>query len=177
MLKTAPAADQSVETMLTKEKANVGTLLVGLFPGAGNESRRWPLSHFAEVADHLIRNEGVRVIVFAGPEERPLIPDMRILFPEKTIFLDRLTIPQLVSAQARLTLFISNDTGPAHTAAAVGTPVVFIMDRPTPNSFTPVGDQHRLIGAEVIHQVSVQQVYQAVREILASSRTDKLRSL
>ena len=177
VLKTAPAADQSVETLLKKEKADSRTLLVGLFPGAGNESRRWPVEHFAEVADHLIRNEGVRVIVFAGPEERPLVPQMRTIFPAQTIFLDRLSIPQLVSAQARLTLFISNDTGPAHTAAAVGTPVVFIMDRPTPNNFTPVGDQHRLIGAAEIKQVSVQQVYQAVREVLAASRTDKLRSL
>ncbi len=177
MLKTAAAADESVEAILKKEKANSGTLLVGLFPGAGNESRRWPLEHFAEVADHLIRNEDVRIIVFAGPEERPLIPQMRTMFPAKTIFFDRLTIRELLSAQARLTLFISNDTGPAHTAAAVGTPVVLIMDRPKPNNFTPVGDQHRLIGAEEITRVSVQQVYQAAQEVLATSRTDKLRYL
>jgi len=175
MLKTAAVADQSVEAILKKEKANSGTLLVGLFPGAGHESRRWPLEHFAEVADHLIRNEDVRVIVFAGPEERPLIPQMRTMFPAKTMFLDRLTIPQLLSVQARLTVFISNDTGPAHTAAAVGTPVVLIMDKPTPNNFTPVGDHHRLVGAEQITLVSVQQVYQAVREILSTSRVDKLR--
>ena len=177
LLKTTAAADQSVEAILKKEKASSGTLLVGLFPGAGHESRRWPLEHFAEVADHLIRNEEVRVVVFAGPEERPLIPQMRTMFPAKTIFLDRLTIPQLLSAQARLTLFVSNDTGPAHTAAAVGTPVVLIMDRPTPNTFTPVGDHHRLVGAEKITEVSVQQVYQATREVLATSRTDKLRYL
>lgn len=177
VLKTAPAADQSVEALLKKEQANSKTLLVGLFPGAGNESRRWPLEHFAEIADHLIRNEGVRVIVFAGPEERPLIPQMRTQFPAKTIFFDRLTIPQLLSAQARLTLFISNDTGPAHTAAAVGTPVVLIMDRPTPNNFTPVGDHHRLVGAEKITRITVQQVYQAAREVLATSRTDQLKSL
>lgn len=177
VLTTAAAADKSVEAILRKEKANSGTLLVGLFPGAGHESRRWPLEHFAEIADHLIRNEKVRVIVFAGPEERPLVPQMRTMFPVKTIFLDRLTIPQLLSAQARLTLFVSNDTGPAHTAAAVGTPVVLIMDRPTPNTFTPVGDQHRLVGAAKITQVSVQQVYQAAREVLAANRIDKLSSL
>ncbi|HKS11099.1 MAG TPA: glycosyltransferase family 9 protein [Pyrinomonadaceae bacterium] len=177
VLTTAAAADKSVEAILKKENANSGTLLVGLFPGAGHESRRWPLEHFAEIADHLIRNEKVRVIVFAGPEERPLIPQMRTMFPAQTIFLDRLTIPQLLSAQARLTLFISNDTGPAHTAAAVGTPVVVIMDRPTPNNFMPVGDHHWLIGAAKITQVSVQQVYQAAREVLAANRIDKLSSL
>lgn len=175
-LKTTTAADKSVEAILKKEKASSGTLLVGLFPGAGHQSRRWPLEHFAAVADHLIRNNKARVIVFAGPEERPLVPQMRTMFPDKTIFFDRLTIPQLLSAQARLTLFISNDTGPAHTAAAMGTPVVFIMDQPKPNNFTPVGDHHRLVGAEKIALVSVNQVYQAALEVLARSRTDDLAS-
>jgi heptosyltransferase I len=177
VLRTAAAANTAVETLLQKEKADAGTLLVGIFPGAGHASRRWPLEHFAEIADHLIRNQQVRVIVFAGPEERPLLPQMRSLFPRNTIFLDKLTIPQFVSAQARLTLLISNDTGPVHIAAAVGTPVVVIMDCPKPHSFTPVGEQHRLILAPEITQISVRQVYQAAREVLSSSRTDKLRSL
>jgi ADP-heptose:LPS heptosyltransferase len=176
-LKTAAAANTAVEALLKKENANSGTLLVGLFPGAGHASRLWPLENFAEVADHLIRNDRVRVVVFAGPEERPLLPRMRALFPPGTIFLDRLTIPQLVSAQARLTLLISNDTGPVHTAAAVGTPVVVIMDCPKPHSFTPLGDQHRLIFGQEITRTSVQQVYQAAREVLAQNRTDRLKSL
>jgi len=177
VLRTAADANAAVEALLKKEHANSGALLAGIFPGAGNASRLWPLEHFAEVADHLIRNDGVRVVVFAGPEERALLPQMKKLFPAGTIFLDRLTIPQLVSAQARLTLFISNDTGPAHTAAAVGTPVVVVMDRPNLHSFTPVGDQHRLILGQEISQIPVQQVYQAAREVLAQSRTERLRSL
>ncbi|HSK62563.1 MAG TPA: glycosyltransferase family 9 protein, partial [Pyrinomonadaceae bacterium] len=123
-LKTVAAADVAVEALLKKENADSGTLLVGVFPGAGHPSRRWPVEHFAAVADHLIRNEHVRVIVFAGPEERPFIPRMRTIFPASTIFFDRLTIPQLVSAQARLTCLITKDTGPMHIAAAAGTPVV-----------------------------------------------------
>jgi ADP-heptose:LPS heptosyltransferase len=176
-LKTVAAADASVEALLKKEKANSGSLLVGVFPGAGHPSRRWPMEHFAEVADHLIRNERVRVIVFAGPEERPLIPQMRTVFPASTIFFDRLTIPQLVSAQARLTLLISNDTGPMHIAAAVGTPVVVVMNRPDPHSFIPLGDQHRLVYGEEVMQITVPEVYQAVVEVLARSRTDDLTSL
>ena len=177
VLKTATTANTAVETLLKKEKADAGTLLVGIFPGAGHESRRWPLAHFAEIADHLIRNQGVRVIVFAGPEERAFVPQMRSMFPKNTIFLDKLTISQLISAQARLTLLISNDTGPVHIAAAVGTPVVVIMDRPKPHSFTPIGEQHRLIMGQEITQISVEQVYRAAREVLSGSRTDNLRSL
>jgi len=176
VLKTSPADDKAVEGMLKKEKAQSRELLVGMFPGAGNASRVWPLEKFAEVADHLIRNDRVRVVVFAGPEERALVPQMRAVFPTGTIFFDRLTVAQLASAQARLTLFISNDTGPAHIAAAVGTPVVVILDRPDLNSFTPVGEQNRFIGGPLITNIPVLDVYRAAHELLAISRTDQMFS-
>ena len=101
---------------------------------------------------------------------------MRSVFPEKTIFFDRLTIPQLASAQARLTLFISNDTGPAHIAAAVGTPVVVVMDRPEPNNFMPVGEHNRFIGGARITEIPVADVYRAAHEILSSNRTNQIFS-
>jgi ADP-heptose:LPS heptosyltransferase len=173
-LKTSATADFAVEAMLKKEKAQSGALLVGLFPGAGNASRLWPLENFVQLADHLVRNDRVRIIVFAGPEERAMVPQMRPLFPAETIFFDRLTIPQLVSAQARLTAFVSNDTGPVHIAAAVGTPVIVVLDRPDPHSFTPVGDHHRLIYGSLITDIPVTEVYKAAHETLAIHRTDKL---
>ena len=173
-LKTTSAADFAVEALLKKEKAQSGELLVGLFPGAGNVSRMWPVEHFAELADHLVRNDRVRIIVFAGPEERARVPEMRPLFPASTIFFDRLTIPQLASAQARLTLFVSNDTGPVHIAAAVGTPVIVVLDRPDPHGFLPIGDQHRVVFGQSITEVSVAKVYKVAHELLAASRTDQL---
>jgi lipopolysaccharide heptosyltransferase II len=175
-LKTSNAADVAVDALLKKEKAQSGELLVGLFPGAGHITRRWPLEHYVQLADHLIRNERLRVIVFAGPEERALVAEMRTMFPPATIFFDRLTIPQLASAQARLTLMVSNDTGPAHLAAAVGVPVIVIMDRPTPHIFTLVGDHHRLMYGELIHKIRVETVYEAAQAVLARSRTDHLIS-
>src|SRR5205085_7396151 len=123
---------------------------------------------------HLIRNDRVRVVVFAGPEERALVPQMRGLFPGDTIFFERLTIPQLVSAQARLTLMISNDTGPVHVAAAVGTPVVVIMDCPEPHDFVPIGSQHRLILGDLITRISVREVYSAAHQVIALNRTEHL---
>jgi ADP-heptose:LPS heptosyltransferase len=175
-LKTSAVADHAVEALLKKEKAQSGELLVGLFPGAGHECRLWPLEHFAQLADHLVRNDRVRIIVFAGPEERGMVPQMRPVFPARTIFFDRLTIPQLASAQARLTLFASNDTGPAHIAAAVGTPVIVVLDRPDPHSFTPVGEQNRVICGPLITEIPVTEVYRAAHELLSTSRTDQLFS-
>jgi ADP-heptose:LPS heptosyltransferase len=173
-LKTLDVADDAVEALLKKEKAHSNALLVGLFPGAGSNDRRWPLERFAELADYLIRNEGVRIIVFAGPEERHLIAANKHVFPATTIFFDRLTILQLASLLARLTLFVTNDTGPMHIAAAVGTSVIELLGRTTPNTYTPIGDHHRVILAATMNDISVEDVYTAAHEMISSNRVEKI---
>jgi ADP-heptose:LPS heptosyltransferase len=173
-LKTRPSDAASLERILMKAKADAGSPLVGLFPGAGHPSRRWPLEQFASLADFLIRNDQVRVLVFLGPEERPIASDIRRQFPPSTIVLDHLTIPQLAAAQARLAAFVSNDTGPMHIASAVGTPVVLLLDKRAPVSYLPQGDRHRVIYNNVIGDITVDEVYEATRSILASGRTAAL---
>jgi heptosyltransferase-1 len=173
-LKTRPADAAALERILIKAKADAGAPLVGLFPGAGHPSRRWPLEQFASLADFLIRNDEVRVLVFVGPEERAFIKDIRQQFPPSTVILEQLTIPQLAAAQARLAAFVSNDTGPMHIASAVGTPVVLLLDKRAPESYLPQGDRHRVIYNSVIGDITVEEVYEATRSILASGRTPAL---
>jgi ADP-heptose:LPS heptosyltransferase len=173
-LRARAADDAAVEQMLMKEKADRETMLVGLFPGAGHPARRWPLERFSELAEMLVRNDGVRVIVFAGPEERALVKEMRAAFPRSTVFFDRLTIPQLAAALVRLSVFVSNDTGPMHVATAVGTAVVALLDRPTPNSFVPVEERHRVLYSRTIKELTTDEVYAATRALLAMSRTESL---
>lgn len=169
-LKTRKTDNDSVEQILTKAKVPPGAPLVGLFPGAGHPGRRWPLEKFADLADYLIRNDEVRVLVFAGPEEHALVQEMRNVFPPNTLILDRLTIPQLAAALARLAVFVSNDTGPMHIAVAVGTPVVALLDRPTPNSFVPIEDHHRVMYGQTIKEITTDEVYEVARELLTRNR-------
>lgn len=173
-LKTRLADDASLERILTKAKADAGAPLIGLFPGAGHPSRRWPLEQFASLADFLIRNDQVKILVFLGPEERAFVRDIRQQFPASVVILDQLTIPQLAAAQARLAAFVSNDTGPMHIAAAVGTPVVLLLDKRAPESYLPQGDRHRVIYNSVISDITVDEVYAATRAILAAGRTESL---
>ncbi|HKQ52418.1 MAG TPA: glycosyltransferase family 9 protein [Pyrinomonadaceae bacterium] len=175
-LRTRPEDDAAVEQMLRKEKAAAGAPLVGLFPGAGHPGRRWPLERFAELAERLVRNDSVRVILFAGPEERELVKQMRAQFPRSTVIFDRLTVPQLAAALARLSVFVANDTGPMHVATAVGTSVVALLDRPTPNSFIPVEERHKIIYSRRISEMTTDEVYEAARELLASGRVETLFS-
>ena len=173
-LRTTPRDDAAISRMLSKAKADSGTPLVGLFPGAGHPSRRWPLEQFASLAEFLVRNDQVRIVVFLGPEERALAKDVRQLFPPSVVILDQLNIPQLAAAQARLAAFVSNDTGPMHIASAVGTPVVLLLDKRAPESYLPQGDRHRVIYSSVITELAVEEVYEATRSVLASERTADL---
>jgi len=166
--------NRGIDAMLKKAKAESGTPLVGLFPGAGHPGRAWPLDKWGGLADFLLRNDGVRPVVFIGPEERAGAQEMRRLFPSATIFLEKLSIGELAAAQARLAVFVSNDTGPVHIAAAVGVPIVVLIGRPTPHAYIPVANSKRLIFSEGVHTISVEEVYAATREMLAVERMTTL---
>lgn len=174
-LKSRPEDDLAVEKLLLKNNLLSGdSPVVGLNPGAGHDSRRWPLARFGELAELLRRNDNVRVVVFAGPEERALVREMRSLFPNSITILDKLTIPQLAAAQARLAVFVSNDTGPMHIAAAIGTPVVLLLDNRAPDAYLPLGDTHRVVRGGRISDLTTEEVYRATRALLVAGRTAPL---
>lgn len=169
--------DRAVLEILRKERATLEGPLVGMFPGAGHPSRRWPMERFAELAWMLERNDRVRVILFAGPEEREMVRAARSSFPPSTLVLDRLTVPQLAAAAARLSVFVSNDTGPMHVAAAVGTPVVILMQHhPMFNCYIPPGERHRVVAASRIADIEAAQAYTATRSAFTTERMSSLFS-
>jgi len=175
-LQTRADDDRVIEQMLRKEKAHMTDApLVGVFPGAGHPSRRWPLERFAELAERLVRNDSVRIALLAGPEERGLVREMRAVFPPRTIVFDQLTISQLASLLARLSVFVSNDTGPMHIATAVGTSVVALFNGAAPNSYVPLEARHRVIHSRhLVTEIQTDEVYDAARALLTSDRTAAL---
>ena len=149
--------------------------LVGIFPGAGHPSRRWPIERFAELAWMLERNDSVRSVLFAGPEERKLVREALPKFPPSTIVLDKLTVPQLAAAAVRMSVFVSNDTGPMHVAAAVGTPVVILMQHhPMFNCYIPPGERHRVVAARTIGEITADLAYTAARAAFTTERASSL---
>jgi ADP-heptose:LPS heptosyltransferase len=92
--------------------------LVGLFPGSNAPSRRWPPSRFAALAGRLAA-AGARVVVFGGPAERAITAEVAA---GGAIDLGgRTDLSLLAAGLAACELVISNDSGPLHVAAAVGT--------------------------------------------------------
>jgi heptosyltransferase I len=174
-LKPSASDARAIDQILAKAKVDVGAPLVGMFPGAGNPSRRWPLARFAELADSFHRNDRLRTLVFIGPEERAITREMRAAFGSSATLVENLTLPQLAAALNRLSVLVSNDTGPAHVAAVVGTPVVVvIVNRSTPDGFEPLGDNHQLLYGVSPDEISVERVYEATRAVFTAERTASL---
>ena len=116
-----------------------------IHPFASSPSKRWPMEHFRAVASDL----GVPVKWTAGPDE-PL--DQAVRFDD----LYRLAC-WLATARA----YIGNDSGIAHLAAAVGTPVVAIFLTTDPRIWAPRGSQ-----VAVLTSPSVADVVETTRKII-----------
>jgi ADP-heptose:LPS heptosyltransferase len=100
--------------------------LVALNPGASDPQRRWPPANFAAVGDALAVT-GARVLITGAAEDAPLAAAIRqaMRCPAEDLT-GRLSLGGLAGLLERCELVASNDTGPLHLAAAVGTATVGI---------------------------------------------------
>jgi ADP-heptose:LPS heptosyltransferase len=173
-LRTRAEDDEAVQKMLEERGAAGGSSLVGLFPGASQPNRRWPLERFAELASRL-EKEGARMVVLLGPEERAVAEEMRAAFSSSALVLDGLTLSQVASLAARLSLFVSNDSGPMHLAAAVGTPVLLLLGAPIPGPywFGPVGEHHRIVARKSLAQITAAEVCATARSMLHATARNR----
>jgi heptosyltransferase-2 len=101
-----------------------GRPVVGLVPGAHASSRRWPAERFSRLASRLAA-DGARVVLFGSPGERDLAARVAAgADPTPADWSGRTPLPVLVECFRRLDFLVTNDTGPMHLAAAVGTPLL-----------------------------------------------------
>lgn len=130
--------------------------LVGLFPGAGHPSRCWRLENFAELAAKVV-NRGDVPVVFLGPEETGMRANVESTFPAATIIVDGLTIAEFIAAVSQVAVFVTNDTGPLHLAAAAGVAIVLLLDERAPTTYLPVTDRMTVVRNATIDEITVEQ--------------------
>jgi ADP-heptose:LPS heptosyltransferase len=111
--------------------------------GARWLTKRWPPAHFAEVARRAATDLGAGLVVVGSGEDRSLSAELRHhLGPLRLVDLSgRTTLLQLAALAAQSDLFLSNDTGPLHLAAAAGAAVVGIYTCTNPFLTGPYGPQ------------------------------------
>jgi lipopolysaccharide heptosyltransferase II len=129
---------------------------VVLHPGATAASRRYPPAHWAQVANALAR-DGCRLIFTGSGDESALIESIRLCVPQSHSLAGQLDLGKLAALISLAPLVIANNTGPAHIAAAVGTPIVVLYALTNPQH-TPWAVSSRVL----FHDVACRFCYKSV---------------
>jgi heptosyltransferase II len=147
---TAPEIVPPAEAKAWAAEHLPGDAWAGLNPGATyGKAKQWYPERFVEVGKRLA-SRGFKVAVVGGPAEAALgakIADE--IGPAATSFSGKTTLPRLAALIARCAVFVTNDTGPMHVAAAVGTPVVAIFGPTDPRTTRPFGKKHTIVQHKV----------------------------
>jgi ADP-heptose:LPS heptosyltransferase len=118
---------------------------VALHPGTSVPARAWPVDRFAE-ASRLLTDRGHRVVLTGAPSERPLTSHAVAGTPATDLG-GRTSLAELAAVLAAADVVVVANTGPAHLAAAVGTPVVSLFAPTVPAArWAPYRVPHVLLG-------------------------------
>lgn len=123
-------------------------------PNAGELAleRRWPAEHFTELLDRILQADLGRVVLIGAPDEQDFVRRLQqsLASPPKVLNLaGQLTFRQLAGLLARADLLITNDSGPLHLAALLGTPTLSFFGPETPILYGPTGPQHSALFANL----------------------------
>jgi ADP-heptose:LPS heptosyltransferase len=119
-----------------------GAPVVAVHASARQEIRRWPMDRFSALVRALVQRGDVRVLALVDPDGcgEELAADGALCV--------RASLAELPAYLERCVLYVGNDTGPAHIAAAVGTRTVTIFGPGAAPWFRPYGHGHRIVQVE-----------------------------
>jgi len=160
-----------------------GRPYIVIHPASVMATKRWDAGRFAQVALDLAKHRRVTIVVTAGPGEE-LFAGQVARDVDGTVIMLGLTIPELAELIRGARLYIGNDSGPMHLAAAVGTPTIAVWGSSDSRRWRPWKVEHRVVqnpfecnpcpgyrclvadSPLCIESVTVEQVSAAAKELL-----------
>lgn len=142
-------ADEKAARWL-REHAPDARAVIGLNPGGGWAIKRWPPEFFGRLADALIDEYGVNVLILWGPGEEGLVARVTGAMHNRPLVLPAATLAELGAYLKRCGLLVSNDSAPMHMAAALDVPTVGIFGPTDPRAQGPWGDGHGVVRKESV---------------------------
>jgi ADP-heptose:LPS heptosyltransferase len=136
------------EALLAARGVGAGTPLVGLHASGGRAIKQWHPARFGEAAGQLASALGATVVMTGTPADRPLVDAARAALAPGTPVVDLagpLDLVTLAAVLARVTIYVTGDTGPMHLAAAMGTPVVAVFGLSDPARYAPLAPHRRIV--------------------------------
>ena len=129
--------DEAAADALLRRAEIDGERFAILNPGGNNPAKRWPADRFAELARWLRDERGLRVLVNGSPAEADLTASIAEAGGGVGLPAIGGTLGGLKALVRRAAVLVTNDTGPRHFAAALGTPLVTLFG-PTDHRWTTI---------------------------------------
>jgi heptosyltransferase-2 len=146
-LVATPAMRDAARALLSREGWTGGPL-VWVHPGATNSRAKvWKASRFAEVAARLAEAHGAQVVILGGKTEGELAAELERGLPAGVALMlqAKTSLADLMGVLAELDVFLSNDSGPMHLAAALGVPTVAVFGPTDARETGPAGARARVV--------------------------------
>jgi heptosyltransferase II len=144
-LKVSRARQEAAHELLHREGLREGETLYALCPGSTNSrAKRWPAERYAALGDKITGELGATVALIGSKDELEVSREVSRLMKAKPLLLTgRTNLSEAVAILSLSEMLITNDTGPAHIAAALKRPTLVIFgptDPRTTRPFSPVAE-------------------------------------
>lgn len=113
-------------------------------PGEEMPTRRWPVSHYAELARRLLA-EGESVVILGGAGDAPIARRIAGMEGRVLDLTGRLRLGESAGVMKMAAAVVTHDSGPLHLAAAVGAPLIALFGPTDPRIKFPPGERSRLV--------------------------------
>lgn len=179
--------DAAVVDAFLSRSGHDGKLLFGVNTGGGWYTKRWGIDRFAALSDRLIDRFDGQVVLTWGPGQMAEVERLQSMMRHRALIPPSTTLPQLGALLKRCSIVVTNDSGPMHIAAAVGTPVLGIYGPTSPMLQGPFGPRHLTVNKEGLDclgcnltkcpighpcmlELSVDAVMHSVEQLLAKNK-------
>lgn len=133
-------AERKAAREFLEKQGLAGRPVFGAAPGAAfGPAKKWPVERFASVLKGLTDEHKGAALVFGGPDDREACAAVKAAFPAAIDLSGKMTLRESMALVELAQVFITNDSGPMHLAAALGTPTVGIFGSTEDSLTGPVG--------------------------------------
>jgi heptosyltransferase-3 len=181
--------DNAVAAWLATQSQNDGgRRWIAVGPGSKMPAKQWPMENYDSVVRDLIAAFDIWPVVFGGPEDREIGEGLIARWGRGYNAAGALSVREAGMALKRCLIYLGNDTGTMHLAAAAGVPCVAIFSsRERPGLWFPAGSGNRVFRSEIdcegcglkicitrniecLRRIHPASVFSACAELLGTSR-------
>ncbi len=128
------------EDLLREKGIERGGLIIVLHPGGHYPSQRWKVEGFAQLADELVSKYQAKIIIVAAAGEEAMLNKLIGLMKSRPCVISGFSLDKTAAIIAQGSIFIGNNSGLLHIAAALGRPTVSTMGPTVPWLWMPQGN-------------------------------------